>query len=399
MKEENLSNLQQRCAAYFDNCRVGNSFAFKPFLESQNTTLYSSVFAVMTYHYAGELGRFSDSEKSQWANYILSFQSTDTGLFDSDELHDGVGEYHNLEHRQLHLTCHVLPALSLLDVTLFQPIKYTERFLNRDSFLKWLDQRDLAMAWVEGNNLLFAGQLLIYEMESNNRGHESIELLFQWLEDKVDPSTALWGTNQGCTLHKAMYGAYHQLILYFYQNRKVPYIEKLIDSVISCQHLDGGFSEWRGGGTCQDIDGIDILVNCYKLTDYRKGEIRYSLRKALHHILEDRAVPSGGFMDIAGYEFVHNSMPATRTPVNRANSFSTWFTLHAIVGIGSVLHQDRFYKNGKSEFNFNNSCSMGWGKADINKSYVLTESMWDDAKFILSRVVVALYDAYQRFKK
>lgn len=393
MKEENLSNLQQRCAAYFDNCRVGNSFAFKPFLESQNTTLYSSVFAVMTYHYAGELGRFSDSEKSQWANYILSFQSTDTGLFDSDELHDGVGEYHNLEHRQLHLTCHVLPALLLLGITALRPIKYTEKFLDRDSFLAWLDQRNLAMTWVEGNNLFFAGQLLIHEIENNSRGHDSLELLFKWLEEKVDPATALWGTNHGCSLHKAMYGAYHQLILYFYKNRPVPYIERLVDSTLKCQHLDGGFSEWRGGGTCQDIDGSDILVNCYKLTAYRSREIRYSLRKVLSHIMTDRAALTGGFLDRAGHDFIHNSMPMTLTPANVANTFSTWFTLHAVMGVGSVLHRDAFFKSSNDKFPFNISCSMGWGRHSFTRSYSSLEELLDKFKFIINRTVVRIHDA------
>jgi len=400
MSHSNFEEIKQSCAEYFDKCRIGESFAFRPYIDSPDKTLYSSVFAVMTYHYAGMLTRFSDAQKTAWADYILSFQSPETGLFDSDELHDGVGEYHNLEHRQLHLTCHVLPALYLLGVKSYRPIKYTEKFLDQKSFLEWLENRNLSMAWVEGNNLFFAGQLLIHEIENFNRGHESLELLFKWLEEKVDPSTALWGTDHGCTLHKAMYGAYHQLILYFYKNRPVPYIERLIDSTLACQHIDGGFSEWRGGGTCQDIDGLDILVNCYKLTNYRARDIRNSLRKALHHIMKDRAITSGGFQDRAGHEFIHNSMPKTRTPLNESNTFSTWFTLHAIVDIGSVLHSDSFFNdNHSSKFLFNNSCSMGWGRCDVVKEYSALEQWWDKSKFMFNRIIVALYDAKTQLKK
>jgi hypothetical protein len=192
-----------------------------------------------------------------------------------------------------------------------------------------------------------------------------------------------------------MYGAYHQLILYFYKKRPIPHMEKLIDSVLACQHFDGGFSEWRGGGTCQDIDGIDILVNCYKLTDYRARDIRRSLRRSLQHILNDRLIVSGGFQDRAGHEFIHNSMTTTLTPKGMANTFSTWFTLHALVDIGSVIHKDNFFRN--ASFHFNTSCSMGWGMATESlHNYNKIEEYWDALVFCKNRIIVKIYDFIKR---
>lgn len=391
----NIHSVNTACVEFFHNCRVDGSYAFRPFLQSSNQTLYSSVFAVMAYHYAGELDKFSPARKTEWAQYIQSFQNLNDGLFDSEELHGGLGEHHNLEHRKLHLTCHVLPALALLGALPLHPISYVENYLDKNRFAEWLDARDLSMAWVEGNNLFFAGQLLIYEIETSNKGHEALEQLFNWLEKTIDPKTALWGTDHGCSLHKAMYGAYHQLILYFYKNRAVPHIEKLIDSVLACQHFDGGFSEWRGGGTCQDIDGIDILVNCYRLTNYRERDIRRSLRRSLRHILDDRLIDASGFQDRAGHEFIHNSMTITRTPKGVANTFSTWFTLHALVDIGSVLHKDAFF-SGVS-FHFNSSCSMGWGvKTTGLRNYNKMEAYWDGIVFLGNRTIVKIYDLIRR---
>jgi len=391
----NAKNIISQCEAYFSQLRSGESYEFKPFLGAKACTLYSSVFAVMSYHYSGKLKTLSAQEKSEWQLFINSHQNEETGLYDSHELHGEIGEYHNLQHRRLHLTCHVLPALALLGAIPRYPIKYIENYLDRDKFAQWLDARDLSMAWVEGNNLFFAGQLLIHEIETSNRGHESLEQLFLWLEKTVDSNTGLWGTDQGCNLHKAMYGAYHQLILYFYRKRPVPYMEKLIDSVLACQHFDGGFSEWRGGGTCQDIDGIDILVNCYKLTNYRSRDIRRSLRKSLIHILDDRLIASGGFQDREGHEFIHNSMVLTRTPKTTANSFSTWFTLHALVDIGSVLDRDRFFSG--IEFYFNDTCSMGWGpKAGHTVVYSKVESIYDYWVFRCKRIAVKIYDLLKR---
>lgn len=386
-----LDFVYKSCNNFFDDCRVKSEFSFKPYIGAESNTLYSSVFAVMAYHYTGKLQKFDRDELSGWANYINEFQNPDDGLFDSHELHEGIGVHHNLEHRKLHLTCHVLPALALLGYKPKYPIKYVEKYTDSENFIKWLDQRDLTMAWVEGNNLLFAGQLLINEIETSGQGQNSLDLLFNWLEDTIDSKTALWGTDKNCSLHKAMYGAYHQLVLYYYKKREVPNIEKLIDSVLLCQHFDGGFSEWRGGGTCQDIDGIDILVNCYKLTSYRRRDIRKALRKSLVHIMNDRYIENGGFQDRKNHEFIHNSMPSTRTAMNVANTFSTWFTLHALNDLGSVLYKDEFFR-GAPAFLFNNSCSMGWGYLGKQVSYSEFESKIDYLLFSCKRQAVRAYD-------
>lgn len=399
MRLKDIKDVIHGCEELLFKCRIDDSFAYKPFPEAVSDTLYSSAFAVMIFHYTGALEQFSESERAGWLTYLQSFQDQETGLFDAAELHDGIGVHHNLEHRRLHLTCHVLPALHLLKGEPKYPIRFTEKFLNEDYFTKWLAERDLAMAWVEGNNLFFAGQLLIYEMERTNRGEKSILMLFAWLREHIDEKTALWGTNLGCPLHKAMYGAYHQLILYFYLNKPVPYLEKLIDSVLDCQHFDGGFSQWRGGGTCQDIDGIDILVNCYKISPYRRRDIRKALRRSLIHIMRDRAISSGGFQDRKGQEFIHNSMPLTKTPIGTPNTFSTWFTLHALIDIGSVLSYDSFFK-GHSDFRFNKSCSMGWGYSSAStEAYSSLEEKLDNAIFRMQWLAVLAYDYLQVLRK
>lgn len=393
-----MNAVIESCARFFKRCKVAGTYAYRPYLDSPNETLYASAFAVMTLHYTGDLQKMDDEELSKWGKYLNSFQSAETGLYDSHELHDGLGVHHNLEHRRLHLTCHVLPALNLLGAKPKYRISYVDRYLDAELFNQWLSARDMNMAWVEGNNLLFAGQLLINEIEESGNGTESLDLLFAWLEKNVDKKTALWGTDHGCSLHKAMYGAYHQLILYYYTGRDVLHIEQLIDSVLACQHFDGGYSEWRGGGTCQDIDAIDILVNCYMISPYKRREIRRSLRFALRHVLRDRYVASeGGFQDRKGHGFIHNSMPATKTPINRANTFSTWFTVHALCDIGRVLQEDSFFKGTKLA-NFNKTCSMGWGGVDVLVGYDSIEERFDSFVFSIKSLVTNCYDFCKSIK-
>lgn len=393
----NCYGIFKRAIDFFENCSAGE-FSYSPFIGAETETLYSTVFAVMSLHYSGGLTQMPAMKLNKWAEYINSHQTEHDGLYDSPELHEGLGFHHNLEHRKLHLTCHVLPALDLLGAKPKFRISFVDRYLDEELFSSWLDARDLNMAWVEGNNLLFAGQLLINEIEESGNGKESLDLLFAWLEKNIDKKTALWGTDYGCSLHKAMYGAYHQLILYYYSGRKVLHLEQLIDSVLACQHFDGGYSEWRGGGTCQDIDAIDILVNCYILSSYKRREIRRSLRYALRHIIRDRYVSSeGGFLDRKGYGFIHNSMPATKTPENKANTFSTWFTLHALCDIGRILREDSFFK-GNESLRFNKSCSMGWGGAHEQIEYDSREEFQDSLVFSIKSLVTRFYDFYRNLK-
>jgi len=368
-----------------------SDFAFRTSVECEDSTLYASVFAVMCFHYCGTLESLPLEEKLRWADYINSYQNDVSGLYESPEIFDGIGEYHTVEHRSLHLTCHVLPALSLLGFKPKYEVKYIEKYFNTDYLKAWLSKVDLSMAWVEGNNLLFIGQLLTYSIKKNGKGYEALDVLFVWLEETVDPATGLWGTDHGCDLHKAMYGAYHQLILFFYWRRPVPHIEKLIDSTLRCQHFDGGFSEWRGGGTCQDIDGIDILAKAYFLIDYRRRDVRKAMRGCLHHVFNDRLASSTGFLDRRGYSFIHNSMPATETALQVPNAFSTWFTAHAIVDIAEVLSNDTPLQNIAK--NYNNVCSMGWGGVEHDQvSYGRWEQYRDRLTILLKVPIIFLYD-------
>ncbi|MEZ4681893.1 MAG: hypothetical protein R2932_47560 [Caldilineaceae bacterium] len=104
--------------------------------------------------------------------------------------------------------------------------------------------------WLEGNNLLFVGQLLVFlrDIEENKQAQLALDFYFDWLDSQVDPQTGLWGTNGYCSPFVAMCGGYHQLLVYYYEHRPVLRIEQLIDTVLALQHIDGGFSP--KGGRC-----------------------------------------------------------------------------------------------------------------------------------------------------
>jgi hypothetical protein len=345
---------------FIQDCRVGSA-GFR-FASSPNgpETLYASAFACMLYHYLGKLETISTSEKQAWAGYLNRWQNPETGYFIGPELvpEEMRSRKHSYEHIAQHLTAHVLPALSLLGAKPAYPLKDARAFLDQGHLEAWLNARNWQDAWLEGNNLLFIGQFLIHlrDVEGVSAAQSSLNQYLEWLDKEVDPSTGLWGTNGYCSIAAGLYGGYHQLLVYYYEGHPVPYPERLVDVALSLQHPDGGFNPGGGGGACEDVDAIDILVNMYKRVDYRRIEIRIALRRALQHILQ-RQMPDGGFVYHLDKPFIHMGVGRTASPANRSNLFPTWFRVHTLALISEILTDEPV---AGFDWRFNDTCSMGW---------------------------------------
>ena len=323
------------------------------------TTLYASCFAAMLLHFIGKLGDVSPSAKLEWVDHINSWQNPESGRFVGPELREPeslTSPDHDWEHVTTHLTVHVLPALHLLGGTPTYPLKFAKDFLSSEYLTRWLAARNWENAWLEGNNLLFVGQLLIFlrDVEGRSEAAEALDCFFSWLDEEVDPSTGLWGTNGYCSEFIAMCGAYHQLIVYNHERRPVRFRDRIVDTVLNLQWPGGGFSP--EGGACEDADAIDILVNMYKISDYKRPEIRRALRMTLSDILSKQA-DDGGFVYRWNQPFIHMGISATASPAGVSNMFATWFRVHTFALIAEVLTDDQL---SEARWEFNTSCSMGW---------------------------------------
>jgi len=361
--DSEINALISQVSNFIDQCRLDPKqwkFASYP---GGPETLYASTFACMLYYYIGQLDNFSQEDKKQWANYLNSWQNPETGFFIGPELvpDEMKSRKHSYEHIAHHLAIHVLPALNLLGARPNYSLNFAHPYLDLDFLQEWLDNRNWHDAWLEGNNLLFAGQLLVYlrDFENIQEAQPALELYFKWLNKEIDPGTGLWGSNGYCSNAAALYGGYHQLLVYYYENQTVLYPNRLIDVALSLQHLDGGFHPDGGGGACEDTDAIDILVNLYKLNDYKHPQIRIALRKALVHILQ-RQMPDGGFVYRLDQPFVHMAVQRTASPPNQANLFPTWFRVHTLALMGEVLTDEPILQ---WDWRFNDSLSMGWHRS------------------------------------
>ena len=214
-------------------------------------------------------------------------------------------------------------------------------------------------SWFEGNNILFVGQMLIYlrDVERYSGADDALRLWFAWLDSAADISTGLWGTDGYCSRVEAVYGGYHQLLVYYHENHPLPNVRGLVDTVLALQHEDGGFNPYGNAGACEDVDSVDILVNCYKRIDYRRPEVRSALRRCLHHILATQN-EDGGFPYNLDQPQSHMGIPGTEAAPNVSCTFPTWFRIHTLALIAEVLPNATQLRG--LTFRFNRTLSMGW---------------------------------------
>ncbi len=150
-----------------------------------------------------------------------------------------------------------------------------------------------------------------------------------------------------------------------------------------------------GGGTCEDTDGIDILVNMYKMTTYRHNDITIALKKAAISILR-KMTNEGGFVYKNNEEFIHMGMEYTYAQPGVANIFSTWFNIYTLLIISEFIN---IPCTSEIKYNFNNSCSMGWHKKSyMNKlNYFESDLIYEYPNIILADLYFKLRDIKNKY--
>lgn len=319
-------------------------------------TGYGTCYSLLSQDYLGH----ALNDQAETIAFLKSLQCSETGYFEAPELPEpSVEAKHDRQHLLLHFACTCLPVLEQFGTLPVHPLRSMHCFTDLTYLEDWLSQRNLADAWFEGNNLLFVGQILHFleKNEHHPRAKTALERWFHWHDERIDPATGLWGSDRGSSVAAAIYGGYHQMILYFALRGHVRYHQKLVDATLSIQHADGGFSLTRGGGACEDADAVDILVNCYKRYDYRRPDIRVSLRRCARLLLEIQN-RDGGFPYKRSRSYIHMGMEATRTTIGGSSAFSTWFRLHTLALIGQVITNEKALNSRRIGFSV--SPSMGW---------------------------------------
>ncbi|MBC8393733.1 MAG: hypothetical protein H8E17_14345 [Deltaproteobacteria bacterium] len=246
-----------------------------------DATIFTTCFALFILDLFGQTGRFTQSQKAEWVDFINGFQNKESGYFEP------AVHYRDPEWDNYQLTCFCLSALGILGGSPAVPLSFLEQWPGPEDVRKYLHERGCHVGKPgSGNSAMFLAIFLTYEYERTHQSH-FLEKMDAWFDfhDTHQNRSGFWGRGRACHSLPALQNALHQFVIYFYWQRKVGQLNRIIDVSLVCQDRDGFFAPNPGGEPCYDYDAIHVLAVAHRLTDYRKNDIEACLNKAQCGIL------------------------------------------------------------------------------------------------------------------
>ncbi len=266
----------------------GCRYRFSAFTDD---TIFCTCFALFILDLFKEVEQFTFAYRQKWISYIESFQNEQHGYFEPKEY------YHkDKERNRYQLTCFCLSALGILDAEPKFPLRFIEQWKTPDDVKRYLYERECHKGRAgSGNKAMFLVIFLTYEYERTKESH-LLDKINAWFEfhDKTQNQSGFWGSDLKSHFFHGLQNGFHQLLVYFYWNRPITKLNRIVDVALKIQDRNGLFSPIYGGWPCYDYDAIHILVNAHNMLDDRRKEIAASLEKAFYAINENQN-EDGGF--------------------------------------------------------------------------------------------------------
>lgn len=291
-----LEKLQNSLLPWLESLRHNKN----QFCQSRSTaaTAFSRCFAIMVAHQIGRLDQMlSSRQKAQLAAEIRESQDEGSGLFHDKRWSKALaGSLKTYPTWQLSYFSTV--ALKILGFRPQYPLCYLH-FLTKDTSAveKWLNGLNWKNPWTESNLVMFALSGLKTEWEGTGlvQYTDAYERILHWHDCNQRKDCGYWGKGFKVPFYHGMYGAYHQYLFYFSDNRPLKRMGKIIDRTLMLQRHDGLFSPVFGSGACQDMDAVATLVGCSLRTTHRRSDVKKNLRRAWK-ATEQNFDPSGGML-------------------------------------------------------------------------------------------------------
>lgn len=267
-------------------------FRFSP--EGPIANLYSTCFAVLGLDLVGGLSTWPGEEQAKVIHFLQGRQTPDDGLFRDPDLTPAKGAKHNLSYVEHQQTDFALMALGALGAKPRHELRFLQDLL-RNAPGPWLDSLDWRDPWRESNRVMFLLNFLLFEADRGvPLARTRVDQILNWLDAHQDPGTGLWNLGHRVSLVNQMAGAYHFLLFYTYLGRRPNHMKRIIDVCLRIQDHDGLFTHAGGGGSCEDLDAIDLLCRCWLATQHRTREVGRALGRA-HQALGRSQNVDGGF--------------------------------------------------------------------------------------------------------
>lgn len=268
-----------------------------PLQEGLQGSLLGTAFAVLIAHLVNRLDELPGLPRLE-KEFIHCLDQEKGFISDPDikPFHFLKPEEHSPFYVDLQTTYFSRIALKALGCEQLPEVKWISSFKGSANAIEcWLDQLDWSNPWLVSNLDMFLGIFLLESNKENPTDQEVINLIqryFKWHDAHQDAETGFWGDQHDLTC--AMAGAYHILLHYDFWGQPIRYQNEIIDATLSLAWKDGLFVYGGGGGSCEDMDAIDILVRLSLLTDYKADEIKATLNRAAVAIYS-RQSSDGGF--------------------------------------------------------------------------------------------------------
>lgn len=256
-----------------------------------DSTIFTSCFALFILDVFGQTKKFTDEERQVWVSYIQSFQHGREGYFEPEEYF-----HSDIERNRYQLTCFCLSALRILNAKPIHQLCFLKQWQTPRNVEDYLIENGCHLGkGGSGNKAMFLAVFLTREYEKT-KSPDLLEKIDAWFDfhDRTQNKSGFWGSGRKSHFFHGMQNGFHQMLIYFYWQRKINKLEKIVDIALSLQDCRGFFSPVPGGWPCYDYDAIHILINACKLIDYRHRDIKESLEKVFNAI-SNNINDDGGF--------------------------------------------------------------------------------------------------------
>lgn len=233
--------------------------------------LYGTTDMACILYSLGKLN-LTEQQRSEWIAAIQSFQNPETGyLIEKSPTHD-----------KLHNTAFALAALNLLDATPKHPLTFATEFKDIKSFLATIDwEKNVYVDSHKG-----AGVGAIYALAPELHDPKWFDAYFAECDSLFDPNNGMMGKKKPPGGDSDQIGGtFHYSFIYNHFNRKMPYPEKRIDSIIALQQPD---RYWRADNHLWlTLDAIYLLTRTLRHRAYRVEDVRQLIYNTMDALMAE----------------------------------------------------------------------------------------------------------------
>lgn len=258
----NFNALSTRLVAYLEGIRTSDAYPY-PLQKGAKGSMYGSCFAALTAELLNVKLPDADSIKS----LLYSHLDKNTGLVVNQELCDEKfppTRSHNELYLELQTTYFARSALYALGETGLPVVTFAYDLAKNNQVYQWLNDLDWSNPWLVSNLDMFLGIFLLEHQASapdDDNIKKGLDEYYRWHDEHQSEIDGFWGSNPD--LLERMAGGYHIYVIYDAINRKIPLLDEAVTATKSLIWDDLLYVYGGGGGSCEDMDAIDILVRGY----------------------------------------------------------------------------------------------------------------------------------------